>query len=60
MLIICEECSKKYEVDENQLKGDKARFVCRKCGHLVVVRREDAIPTPSRGEAVVPNSSTSR
>jgi predicted Zn finger-like uncharacterized protein len=37
MLAICEECSKKYNVDESKMKGEKARFSCQECGHIIVV-----------------------
>lgn len=40
MLAICEECSKKYNVDESKIKGDKARFSCQECGHIIVVTKE--------------------
>jgi predicted Zn finger-like uncharacterized protein len=37
MLAICEDCSKKYNVDESKIKGTKARFSCQECGHIIVV-----------------------
>jgi len=37
MLAICEECSKKYNIDESKMKGDRARFSCQECGHIIVV-----------------------
>lgn len=43
MLVICEDCAKKYDVDENQIKGDRARFSCYECGHIIVVIK----PPPS-------------
>ncbi len=39
MLAICEECSKKYNIDESKMKGSRARFSCRECGHIIVVVR---------------------
>lgn len=39
MLAICEECSKKYNVDETMIKGDQARFSCFECGHIIVVTK---------------------
>ncbi|WP_457574660.1 HAMP domain-containing protein [Desulfolithobacter sp.] len=39
MLVICEECAKKYNIDETRMKGDRARFTCRQCGHLVIVEK---------------------
>ena len=37
MLAICEECSKKYNIDETKMKSTRARFSCRECGHIIVV-----------------------
>lgn len=37
MLAICEECSKKYNIDEAKMKSTRARFSCRECGHTIVV-----------------------
>lgn len=45
MLVICEECSKKYNVDERQIKGQKARFTCQKCGHSIIVRKDGPVLT---------------
>ena len=39
MLVICEECSKKYNVDETMMRGERARFSCYECGHVIVVVR---------------------
>jgi len=37
MLAICEDCSKKYNIDESKMKGERARFSCQECGHIIVV-----------------------
>lgn len=42
MLAICEECSKKYNIDESKMKGRRARFSCQECGHIIVVEKSDA------------------
>ena len=47
MLVICEECAKKYNVDESQIKGARARFTCQKCGHSIIVRKPDLTGTAS-------------
>lgn len=39
MLVICEDCAAKYNVDENRMESDRARFSCRKCGHTIFVKR---------------------
>lgn len=41
MLAICEECSKKYNVDESKIRGTKARFSCQECGHIIVVVKRE-------------------
>jgi len=40
MLAICEECSKKYNVDEAKIKGERARFSCQECGHVITVVKQ--------------------
>jgi len=39
MLVICEECSKKYNIDESKMMGPRARFSCQECGHNIVVAK---------------------
>jgi len=39
MLVICEDCAKKYNIDEAKIKGDRARFSCQECGHIIVVKK---------------------
>ncbi len=48
MLVICEDCAKKYHVDEKRIKAAKAKFSCRTCGHLIVVEKPkvNAVPSP--------------
>ena len=55
MLVICEECSKKYNVDETMMKGPRARFSCYECGHVIVVVKsgptgEQATPADAGGD----------
>ncbi|MCL1981392.1 MAG: zinc-ribbon domain-containing protein [Proteobacteria bacterium] len=40
MLAICEECSKKYNIDESKMKGTRARFSCQECGNIIVVVKQ--------------------
>ena len=49
MIVICEECGKKYRIDPAKIKGDRARFKCRSCSHLITVDKQVAI-----GEAAPP------
>ncbi len=39
MIAICEDCSKKYNIDESKMKSDRARFSCYECGHVIVVEK---------------------
>jgi nitrate reductase NapE component len=41
MLVICEDCAKKYNIDESRIKGRRARFTCNKCGHIIIVDKDD-------------------
>lgn len=51
MLVICEDCAKKYNIDETHIKGDKAKFTCNGCGHIIVVEKPQAVsPSPKRKE----------
>ena len=50
MLAICEECSKKYNIDESKMKGPKARFSCRECGHIIVVVKSGPATAANKDE----------
>ncbi len=57
MLVICEECAKKYDIDISKMKGEKAYFPCRKCSHQIVVKkptREADSPPPVVEEPQAP------
>jgi HAMP domain-containing protein len=41
MLVICEDCAKKYNIDESRIKGKRARFTCNECGHIIIVDKAD-------------------
>jgi predicted Zn finger-like uncharacterized protein len=48
MIIICEECGKKYRIDPSKIKGQAASFKCRTCTHLIVVSKPE--PPPAQPE----------
>jgi predicted Zn finger-like uncharacterized protein len=50
MIVICEECGKKYRIDPTKIKGRAASFKCRTCTHLIVVSK----PEPSASEPPAP------
>ncbi len=37
MLVTCDECRKKYEINLAGISAPKARFSCKNCGHLVSI-----------------------
>jgi DNA-directed RNA polymerase subunit RPC12/RpoP len=39
LIVICEECGKKYRVDTAKINGLAAGFSCRSCGHRILVAR---------------------
>ncbi|MBW2486795.1 MAG: zinc-ribbon domain-containing protein, partial [Deltaproteobacteria bacterium] len=39
MDIICDECGKKYRVDETKMKGQKAKVKCKACANIMVVTK---------------------
>jgi HAMP domain-containing protein len=39
MIVICEECGKKYRIDVTKIKGSAARFKCRVCTHMIMVTK---------------------
>jgi len=41
MLVICEDCAKKYNIDASRIKGKRARFTCNECGHIIIVDKDD-------------------
>jgi predicted Zn finger-like uncharacterized protein len=44
MIIICEECGKKYRIDPSKIKGAAARFKCRVCTHMIMVSKPQDTP----------------
>jgi len=61
MEIVCDKCGKKYRIDENKIKGKKARVKCKVCENIIVVVKPEpeefqdseftfAAPTPSEPE----------
>lgn len=37
MFVNCEECGKRYTIDENKITGENARFKCKACGNIINV-----------------------
>lgn len=47
MIVICEECGKKYRIDLTKIKGNAARFKCRVCTHMIMVAKPPSDPAPA-------------
>ncbi len=63
VIVICEECGRKYRIDTGSIEGAAAGFSCRNCGHRILVNKErpDALGLgPDEGVAHVPPSHAHR
>jgi predicted Zn finger-like uncharacterized protein len=58
MIVICEECGKKYRVDPSKINGKAASFKCHVCGHVIMVLKTRAIPPDSDPEIKVKTTPT--
>ena len=45
MIVICEECGKKYQIDPGKIKGTQARFKCKSCNQLITVIKPEEKPS---------------
>jgi len=43
MIVICEECGKKYKIDPAKIKGEQARFKCKACSHIITVKKQASV-----------------
>jgi predicted Zn finger-like uncharacterized protein len=48
MIVICEECGKNYRVDPEKIQGNKARFKCTDCGHLITALKSSLLEKKKR------------
>jgi predicted Zn finger-like uncharacterized protein len=44
MIVICEECGKKYRIDPEKIRGAEAKFKCRSCSHEIVIHKPQDKP----------------
>ncbi|MBN2244841.1 MAG: zinc-ribbon domain-containing protein [Candidatus Aminicenantes bacterium] len=47
MIVVCEECGKRYRVDVGQMKGKVGKAYCQACDHLIIVSKpgsEEMVP----------------
>ncbi len=38
MKIVCENCSTKYSIADEKVRGKVFKIRCKKCGHIIVVK----------------------
>ncbi len=58
MLVICEDCAKKYNIDESKIQGTRARFVCKKCGYIIIVNKPEVSKSSVSSPKISPGGST--
>ncbi len=44
MIIICEECGKKYQIDPSRIKATGAKAKCTACGNMMTIPKPEAKP----------------
>lgn len=49
MIVNCEECGKRYFIDENEIKGTAAQFTCRACNYINTVLKPKPANAPAPG-----------
>ena len=58
MVVICEECGKKYRVDPSNIKGKAASFKCHICEHVILVLKKQLIPPQPDSKIKVTSATT--
>ena len=48
MIVICEDCGRKYRIDPAKIKGKTAKFKCKSCNHVITVVKPQ--PKPAEPE----------
>ncbi len=57
MIIFCEECGKKYKIDESKISGAKGHCKCQACGHIMEVVKSAPVPETNGNFPVTENKS---
>jgi predicted Zn finger-like uncharacterized protein len=47
MIVTCEKCGEKYQIDAEQIKGKTARFPCESCNNMITVAAPEGPPKKS-------------
>jgi len=56
MIVNCEECGKRYQIDPDKIQGRQARFTCKGCGHMVTVSTPTKAPGPEPTRRIEPSA----
>ncbi|MBW2066093.1 MAG: zinc-ribbon domain-containing protein [Deltaproteobacteria bacterium] len=56
MIVICEECGKKYQIDISKIKGDTAKSRCKACGQVITIRKPRMSETKTLETPAMPSS----
>lgn len=56
MIVICEECGKKYRIDPSKIKGKAASFKCRACAHVIMVSKPEFEVPPANVSVSPPDT----
>jgi len=65
MIVICEECGKRYRIDPAKIKAKQARFKCRRCNNVITVSKpveetKQRISPEAAAEPAVPEKKDER
>ena len=44
MIVICEECGKKYQIDPSKIRGQTVKTRCKACGQTIVISKPEGRP----------------
>jgi len=47
MIVICEDCGKKYRINPATMKSNIAKFKCKACNHIITVSKPPDTPSPT-------------
>jgi methyl-accepting chemotaxis protein len=56
MQVTCDKCGKIYKLDENKIKGEKARLKCKACENIISVTKPKPGETPLQNKAITPSA----
>ena len=56
MVVVCDQCKKRYKVAPEKMKGRTAKFKCRECGNIITVTKpQEKTADPLRSEHRTPS-----